>query len=184
MSGHSNDDIKKHIDDNGTLLQKMQALAGELQTELLHNFESLMGVPLPNVIQAEVRQLEYAMVYSSDPITDEYMSGAKTLLDGAFGGDLVDVANKALDVVQTLLSNIVGKSTIQTGGSNQSMRIVKGSRHFVSASFAQTEECSSQDWLTQTNFYVSFYTFVVWEPDEKSLETIVNHHKNLAVVHV
>ena len=28
MSGHSNDDIKKHIDDNGTLLQKMQALAG------------------------------------------------------------------------------------------------------------------------------------------------------------
>ncbi|MFP5394495.1 MAG: hypothetical protein ACLGI6_23910, partial [Gammaproteobacteria bacterium] len=42
-------------------------------------------------------ELEYSMVYSTDPIIDEYMNGAKTLLDGVFSQNWPDVADKALD---------------------------------------------------------------------------------------
>jgi len=177
MGSHSNSDLNKHIQDNSQLLAKMTSLTNQLQTDLLLNFQTTAGVPFPSVVEAHVRQLQYDMVYSTDPITDEYMSGAKTLLDAAFGGDEVDIANKALDVVQVLLNNIVGSGSIQTGGTNQSEMLTHKDKagketEYVCCAFAQTEECNAQDWLTQTNFYVSYYAYVVFIPSEIQLATI------------
>lgn len=172
MPGHSNQEIKKHIDDNSVLLEKMSALTARLQTQIMTDFHTDMGVALPSAVEADVRELEYSMVYSSDPITDEYMNGAKTLLDGAFSGDWIAVANKALDVVQVLIGKVVGSTSIQTGAHSNSMKIRTSDSVFVSAAFTQIEECKSQDWLVETNFYVSFYIFVVWQPTQEHLDAI------------
>lgn len=174
MPSHSNSNLKKHIESNSQLLDEMQALTQKLQTQILGDFQADMGIPVPNAVEADVRQLEYSMVYSTDPIIEEYMSGAKTLLDGVFAEDWPAVANKALDVVQTLLGNIVGTSTIQTGASNQSIRIPATDDHgvIISAAFTEVEECTAKDWLTETNFYVAFYLFVVWQPSTEHLEVI------------
>ncbi|HXX83503.1 MAG TPA: hypothetical protein VEN29_05925 [Casimicrobiaceae bacterium] len=89
-----NTDIQRHIDSNSELLAKMQNLTQQLQAQLLIDFENGMGVPLPTIAQADVRELQYSMVYSTDPIVDHYMNGAKQLLDAAFSQDMVAVANK------------------------------------------------------------------------------------------
>jgi len=174
MPSHSNSDLQKHIEDNSTLISKMETLTQQLQAQLFHDFETDMGVPVPSAVEAEVRQVEYSMVYSTDPIIDEYMTGAKTLLDGVFSQNWPEVANKALDVVQVLLNKVIGSSSIQTGASNQSMIIPPAAGHgkLVSAAFSEVEECSAQDWLTQTNFYVCYYVFAVWEPPAEHLDTI------------
>jgi hypothetical protein len=174
MSSCGNSNLKQHIQDNSTLLANLEQLTQQLQTQTLSDFQAGMGIPIPDVTEAEVRQLEYTMVYSTDPIIQEYMTGAKTLLDGVFSQNWPDVADTALDVVQTLLNNVIGSDTIQTGASNQSIRIPAGNGHgdFVSAAFTEVEECSAKDWKTETNFYVAFYVFVVWEPSEANMAAI------------
>lgn len=185
MSSHSNAEIKKHIDSNSDLIEKMSGLTKQLQGQLLGDFEATMGIPLPSAVEADVRELEYNMVYSTDPIIHEYMSGAKTLLDGAIAEDWPAVANKALDVVQVLLENVVGSSSIQTGAKSESMKIRadgKDGEHgvYISAAFTQIEECSAKDWLTETNFYVAFYAFVLWQPTPEHLDAIERNVPALA----
>jgi hypothetical protein len=174
MGSHSNTTLQKHIDDSSTLIAKMAALTGELQTQLMNDFYAAMGIPLPSALVADVRQVQSCMVYTSDPVTDEFMSGAKTLLDGVFSGSYPDVADKALDVVQTLINQAVGSTSIQTGLTSQSLHIPATGDHgvFVAAAFNEVEECTSQEWLTETNFYVSFYAFVVWEPSPGELRVM------------
>ncbi len=172
MCNNSNKQLKTTIDDNANLLAKMENLTAQLQTSLMADFQTVMGVPLPDVARATVRQVTYDMVYSTDPIADQYISAAKTLLDSSFQGDQADIANKALDVVQVLIDNIVGSSSIQTGGNGESIQITpnNGKGKYLSAAFTQIQECSAQDWSTQTNFYVAYYVFVVWQPTADNLE--------------
>jgi len=174
MSSHSNQDLQKAIDSNSTLLTKMGALTQQLQTQLLADFEADMGVPVPSAVEAPVRQFEYSMVYSTDPIIQGYMSGAKTLLDGVFSENWPDVADKALDVVQVLLSNIITSQGIQTGASSQSMIVPPNDKHgkLVCAAFTEIQECSATDWATQTNFYVAYYVYAVWEPEAAKMAMI------------
>jgi hypothetical protein len=176
-----NESIKRHIDSNSELLDKMSKLTKQLQTELFNSFETDMGIPLPTVAEAQVRQLEYTMVYSSDPVAGNLMSGAKTLLDGALLGDWPDVASKALDTVQTIVNKIVGAATIQVGGNNESMKIKsqKGDT-FISAAYTEVQECAAQEWATDVNFYVSFYVFVVWTPSAHQLAAIAKKKPHLA----
>lgn len=174
MPQHSNSDLQKHIESDSSLISKMAELTQQLQTQLFSDFQTDMGVPVPTALEASVRQVEYTMVYSTDPILSEYMSGAKTLLDGVFEQDWPKVADTALDVVQTLLNNVVGSSTIQTGANNQSLKIPANQQHtdIIAAAFTEVEECSAQDWATQTNFYLAYYAFVVWQPTEEHLAAI------------
>lgn len=173
MGNHSNQQLQQHVDSNSDLVAKMNSLTEQLQTNLLANFQGTMGVPLPSALQANVRQFTYDMVYSTDPIIDEYMSGAKTLLDAAFSGNEVAIADKALDVVQVLLNNVVGGSSIQTGGNSQSEILTdKDGKKVVSAAFTEVQLCDAQDWLTQTNFYLNYYIFVVWYPTDEDVAKI------------
>ena len=182
MPSHSNSNLTKHIQNSSDLLAKMGALTTQLQADVEASFERTMGVPVPSAVDADVRQVEYSMVYSTDPIISDYMSGAKTLLDGVFGSSAPDVANAALDTVQTLLGNIIGSASIQTGGNSQSMRIRPSGSHgaVISAAFTQVEECSAKDWETQTNFYVAYYVYVVWEPSAQTLAVIEKSEPALA----
>ena len=177
-----NSGLQKHIDSNSELIAKMSGLTKQLQTQVLGDFESTMGIPLPSAVEAEVRELQYSMVYSSDPIIHEYMSGAKTLLDGAIAEDWPAVANKALDVVQVLLDGLVGSASIQTGAKSEAIKIHADASHpdFISAAFTQVEECSGKDWLTETNFYVAFYVFVLWQPTPTHLDAIEKNVPALA----
>jgi hypothetical protein len=179
MSGHSNQDLQRQIDDNATLVRKLGELTQQLQLTLFANFQTSMGVPLPSAVEADVRQVEYSMVYSTDPITDEFMGGAKTLLDGVFSGDsYASIANKALNVVQVLLKRVVGSAQIQTGGHYESMKILPTGDHplYVATAFTQVEACSSQEWLTEHNFYLSYYAFAVWSPTQKPVRTLEKMH--------
>src|SRR5262245_9938426 len=148
------------------LITKMDGLTQQMEQQLINHFETSMGVPLPTAVQAEVRELTYAMVYSTDPIVDHYMNGALQILNAAFTGDEAAVATKALNVVGVLLNNIVGGGKVQTGFNGQSIRIPQGGKTYISAAYTLVSECSAQDWATQTNFYVSYYAFVVWQPSD------------------
>jgi hypothetical protein len=175
-----NQQIQKHIDSNSELLAKMNKLTQQLQTDLLSGFQNGMGVPLPTAVEADVRELTYSMVYSSDPIVDHYMNGAKQLLDAAFTGDMLAVANKALNVVGVLLNNVIGQAAIQTGANHQSMKIHEAGKTFVSAAWVLVEECQATSWATQSNFYLSYYAFVTWQPSEHALNAITRARPALA----
>src|SRR5262249_59795746 len=102
-----NKEIQKHIESNPELLAKLKGLTQQLRSDLLRDFEVGMGIPMPTAAQADIRQLNYAMVYGSDPIFDHYMNVAKQLLDAKFSGDLLEVADKVLNVVRALLNKVV-----------------------------------------------------------------------------
>ncbi|OON67519.1 hypothetical protein [Hymenobacter sp. CRA2] len=135
-----------------------------------------VGVALPNAVVADVRVVQFDMVYSTDPIANEYTEGAQLLLQSAFDGDKQKVATDALDVVTTVLNNIIGSGSVQTGAQFESTKTpvpnADGSGQtttYVSACYSVVEEASAQDWATQENFYVSYYALVVWAPGEEDL---------------
>jgi hypothetical protein len=169
-------EIKKHVDNSATLVQKMHELTAILMRDLLDNFKTSFGVPLPDAVHCEVRRLNYDMVLATEPLTDQYINSAKQLLNAAFSEDEALVISKALDVVGSLISGIVGSGSVQTGGKANSARIhAKNGKVYVTAIATQTEMCSAKDFLTETNFYVAYYAFAIWQPDLKLLNSITVH---------
>lgn len=178
-----NQQIQKHIDSSQELIQKLADLTDSLQQQLFRDFQNTMGVAIPTAVQADVREVEYTMVYATDPVFDSYMQDAKTILDGVFAENWPDVADKALDVVGTVLNGIVGKGTIQTGLHSESGKYSPKedpSKSIVSACFAEVEECSASDWATESNFYVSYYAYVCWQPNATDLAAIMEARPALA----
>jgi len=82
--------------------------------------------------------------------------------------------------VGVLLNNVLGRASIQTGASHQSMKIHEKAQTYISGAFSEVEECRAKDWATETNFYVSFYAFVVWQPSGEALDTITRTRPALA----
>lgn len=169
MSGHSNHTIQKHIESSQELLKKLNDLKSELSSNIMSQFQTDMGVPFPNIKEADVRILDYALVYSSDPNIDEYVTGAKGVLDAAIGEDYPAIANKALDIVSVVARQVIGSGNIGIGLASDSAKIHdKGGKVFISACYSLVEQCSASNWATQTDFYISHYLFVVWEPNAQS----------------
>jgi hypothetical protein len=170
------EEIKKHVDNSATLVQKMHELTAILMKDLLANFQNSFGVPLPDAVHCEVRRLNYDMVLSTEPLTDQYINAAKQLMNAAFSEDEALVVTKALDVVGSLLSGIVGSGSVQTGGKANSARIhAKNGKIYVTAIATQTEMCSAKDFLTETNFYVAYYAFAIWQPSLDAINSITVH---------
>ena len=115
MSNHTNPEIQKHINNSEQLVQKMQHLAQILTEENNTNFKNLTGVELPSALDARVRKVDISMVYATDPKVDEYIMGAKNILDAAFKGNEFEVIDKSLNLVGNIANGIIGSGTIQTG---------------------------------------------------------------------
>lgn len=179
MPHHSNPKIKKHIESSSKLIEQMDALTAQLLKQLVANFESNLGVPLPNAIEADVRVLQYDMVYSTDPIFNEYKDGAQSLLQGILEEDWPKLVLSSLDVVTNVINGIIGSGSVQTGAHIDSAKTTEKNEEnplqqktFVMACLAIVEEASAKDWATEENFYVSYYTLVVWSPKEEHLDLI------------
>ncbi len=173
MPSHTNKQIKKHIESSSALTTKMDALTAQLLKTLVANFKSNLGVSLPNAIEANVRVLQYDMVYSTDPLFDEYKNGADTLLQGILEENWPKVVLSAMDVVTNVINTIIGSGTVQTGAHIDSAKYTEKDaenplkeKTFVMACLAIVEEASAKDWATAENFYVSYYALVVWTPKE------------------
>ncbi|MCC5643443.1 hypothetical protein LC607_10905 [Nostoc sp. CHAB 5824] len=174
MGSHSNPVIQQHVDSTQDLVTKMNTLKTSLSTSIAEQFINDMGVSIPSVIEADVRILDYALVYSSDPTVDEYLAGAQGVLNASIAGDYPSVANKALDLVTVVASKIIGSGTVGIGLQSDSAKITDSQSHktFISACYSLVEQCSSTDWNTSQNFYVSYYVFLVWEPEASAVKDI------------
>jgi hypothetical protein len=162
MANHSNKAIKKHIDESDLLTQKMEKLQDTLVEALENNFKKNMGVPLPSIVEAMVRETDVAMVYSTDPAVDEYINGARKVLGAAFGGEPLEIINGMLDIVEVVASKIIGKGEIKTGIHSTAARTGK----YVTSAFSTVQKASAEDWATKADFFVSYYAFVVFEPSK------------------
>ena len=160
MPSHSNKKIKKHVEDSKELVDKMQKLTSTLQETLQKNFEDSMGVPLPTIMGAIVRQTDTAMVYSTDPSVDEYINGARKLLGAALGGEKLEIINGMLDIVDVVATKIIGKGDVKTGIHSTSAR----TGDYITAAFSVVQMATAKDWATEANFFVSYYAFVVFQP--------------------
>ncbi len=179
MGHHTNKEIKKHIESSDELVQKLNGLTDKLQQSLFTDFKNNMGVPLPNAIEANVRVLQYDMVYAVDSTFEEYQNGARNLLQGIMSEDWSKVVLDALDVVANVVSAIKGSGTIQTGAHSSSAKRTYTNENnpleektFVMACLAIVSECTQKQWLTEEDFYVSYYTLVVWSPTEEDMALI------------
>lgn len=163
MSKHAHKAIVHHIESSTTLLDKMHTLTQKLNDRLLQDFEKGMGVPLPTVVLARVREIDIAMFYATDASVDEYVIGAKSLLESAFGKD-TSIAYRALDFVGVVARKVIGSGNINIGVHSAGGRI----ESFTTACLSVIERARAADWQTQTDFFVSAYAFVVWKaPTEK-----------------
>lgn len=160
MSGHSNKKIKQHVEDSKVLVDKMQKLTDSLQDALQKNFNQAMGIPLPSIMDTMVRETDIAMVYSTDPSIDEYINGARKLLGAAFEGEKIGVINGMLDLVDVIVSKIIGTAELQTGIHSTSAK----TGDYITAAFSAVQKATAKDWLTSADFYVSYYVFVVFKP--------------------
>jgi hypothetical protein len=160
MSG--NTQIKKRIESSQELLAKLQALDKQLTTDLKDQFQEALGVAVPTIIEADLLKLDMAMVYETEFNIDNFVTGAMSLANAAFGGDMAEVANKAVTVATTAIQAMVSNGKIQTGVKGSSAKIKKGRENYVAALYASTALCSSAQWFTQTDFFVSKYIFVVF----------------------
>lgn len=160
MGKHSNKTIEKHIDDSDKLVEKMQKLTETLQAALEKNFEKAMGCPLPSIIRAKVRETDVAMVYSTDPKIDEYINGARKVLGAALGGEKLEVINGMLDIVEVVASKIIGTGEIKAGIHSTAVN----TGDYVVAAFSAVQKATAKDWATATDFFVSYYAFVVFKP--------------------
>lgn len=164
MGSHSNPEIEKHIDSTQDLVQKMNELKHSLSQNVLAQFQEDMGVPFPSIVEADVRIFDFSLVYSTDPKIDEYVTGAKGVLDAGLAADFPAVANKALDLVSVVAHGLIGSGGVGIGVKSDSAKIFDKDRTFISACYSLVEECSSRDWATAEDFYIANYMFVVWEP--------------------
>lgn len=160
MSSHANKKIESHIDQSKELCDKMQKLGETLQGALQKDFETNMGCPLPNIIRAKVRATDIVLAYSTDPSVDEYINGARKLLGAALGGEKLDVINGMLDVVDVVVTRIIGSGSIQVGVHGSSA----WTGDYVTAVFSAIQKANAKAWLTQADFYVAYYAFVVFNP--------------------
>jgi hypothetical protein len=160
MGKHSNKKIEKHVEDSETLIEKMQKLAETLKTALQKNFEDTMGCALPTIVFAKVRETDVAMFYSSDPSVDEYINGARKVLNAAFGGDKTAITNGMLDIVEVVVSKIIGTGDIKTGIHSTSVNM----GDYITAAFSAVQKATAKDWAMETDFFVSYYAFVIFKP--------------------
>jgi len=167
MGSHSNKTIKKHVDNSKILNEKMQELVEVLHSNLETQFEKDLGVKIPNALQAEIREIDIAMVYSTDASVDEYMDGANSILGAVFSGDEADIVTKSLDFVGEVVRKVIGSSTIEVGihSSSGKIKSSEGETYAV-ACYTSTEMCSSKEWLTDSDFFVSNYCLIVWKLDQ------------------
>ena len=160
MSKHSNKKIEKHVDESGVLVEKMQKLTATLQEALEKNFEATMGCPLPSIIRANVRETDIVMAYSTDPTVDEYINGARKVLGAAFGGEKIAIINGMLDIVEVVATKIIGAGELKVGIHSTAVKVGE----YITAAFSAVQKASAKDWATATDFYVSYYVFVVFKP--------------------
>jgi hypothetical protein len=160
MPSHSNKQIQQHVEDSSVLLAKMQTLTSELENALVSNFEKTMGVPLPTIVDAVVRQTDITMVYSTDPSVDEYINGARKLLGASLQGETIETTNRILDVVDVIVRRIIGTGHIRAGIHSTAAHTGR----YITAVFSAIEEASAKDWLTKADFFVAYYAFVIFRP--------------------
>lgn len=158
MSRHSNKAIVKHVEDSATLLDKMHVLTQKLNDRLQQDFERNMGVPLPSVVLAQVRQIDITMFYATDASVDEYVLGAKSLLESALGQQS-GLAFRALDFVGVVARKIIGTGDIKIGVHSTGGRV----EDLTVACLSVVERAKASDWLTQSDFFVCAYALVVWK---------------------
>ncbi len=176
MGHHTNKEIKKHIESKDELIQQLNALTAKLQQNLFEEFQKNMGVPLPNANEADVRVVRYDMVYAVDISLDEFLNGARNQLQSILAEEWPKVVMDALDIVSNVVRGIQGSGTIQTGthissakNTYQNVNNPQDEKTFVMACMAIVEEASQQHWQTEEDFYVAYYTLVVWSPTEDEL---------------
>lgn len=160
MGKHSNKKIEKHVDDSEKLVEKMQELTETLQEALEKAFEKTMGCPFPNIIRTKVRETDVVMAYSTDPTVDEYINGARKVLGAAFAGEKVDVINGMLDIVEVVASKIIGTGDLKTGIHSTAVN----TGDYVTAAFSVVQKATAKDWATKSDFFVSYYAFLVFKP--------------------
>ncbi|MEG4225434.1 hypothetical protein QUA35_05475 [Microcoleus sp. N9_B2] len=168
MSNHSNPEISKHIQSSEELVKKMAHLTDILLQDNNTNFKTITGVELPSAVEARVRKVDISMVYSVDPKVDEYVMGAKSILDAAFKGNESEVIDKSLNLVGDIAKSIIGSGTIQTGIHGDSA-LING--EYLAVCTSVIEVCEAKEWDTDTNFYVAAYTFVVFQPKKQMLSS-------------
>lgn len=164
MPSHENQEIKRHIASSDELVQKMTELQKTLSRELHEGFEQDMGIPIPSVMEAEVRSFDFAMKYSTELNIQEFTSGALTIASAALSGNKADIANKAVQVAATAINKIFQKDgSVQIGVHGDSAKIPYNDQIYIAATYASSAFCKSTQWATSTDFYVSNYVFVVFE---------------------
>jgi hypothetical protein len=167
MGKHANKKIVDHIDNSEELLEKMHLLTGKLSAALEKNFEETMGCKLPSIILAKVRVQDVVFAFATDPKLDEYVNGARKVVSAAFAEEKQEIVNGMLDIVEVVARNIIGSGEIKVGIHNSAAH----TGHYVTAASAVVQKASAKDWATSADFFVSFYTFVVFRPSrpQKSL---------------
>jgi hypothetical protein len=108
------------------------------------------------------------MVYATDPKVDEYVMGAKSILDAAFKGNESEVIDKSLNFVGDIANGIIGSGTIQTG-IHGDCALING--EYLAVCTSVIEVCETKEWDTHTNFSVAAYTFVVFQPKKQMLSS-------------
>jgi hypothetical protein len=179
MSNHTNSSIKKHIESNAQLIAKLNALQKQMFSHLVESFSENFGVKIPDASEAVVRVLQFDLVYSSDPIVSEYSAGAQQLLNSALEEDWPKVADNSLTLVEVVLNNVVGKTSINIGVNSESAKYTEVDAEdpnqattFICACMTVVQECSAKDWETSTNFYASYYVLAVWVPAQEAMANV------------
>lgn len=160
MPAHSNQKIKRTVEDSKELVEKMNKLSGTLQQSLMDNFEKNLGVPLPTITEAAVRETDTVMVYATDPKVDEYINGARKIVSAALSQEATPIINGMLDVVEVVAKKIIGGGDIKTGIHSTAANI----GGYVTTAMSVVQMASAEEWLTEANFFVSYYAFVVFKP--------------------
>jgi hypothetical protein len=163
MGNHNNETIKKNIASSEVLLAKLADLEKRIFADLKSGFQDALGIPIPTAAEAELLKIDGAMKYTTELQIDEFLSGALMLAMAAFTGAEAVIATKAVSVATSAIKNIFGQSGMVSKFKGDAAKIDYKGEQYIAAVYASTQLCSTKEWFTQKDFYVSKYCFTVFQ---------------------
>ncbi len=179
MGNHKAEPIMKIIDDTAKLLAKWNLLTLQMSKELLNEFYIGMGVNIPDVLNADIREINMRAQFASNIDLSSFTKGITGIVTDAIAEDYPSLAIDVINLATDFVTQAIGNGEIKVGVESSSMKnVVKDKNNpnqditFVTAMYAVTTECEASQWFTHSNFFATRFVFVVWTPKENELPLI------------
>lgn len=141
--------------------EKMEELKKQLQTNLISEWETQIGIPFPTAIDCELFDSEVELLYTSEVTLQKFVDGAIDIVSAVLKDDMAQVGLSSLTLIKAAITELVGEHTVAIGTKGTSAIIHSGGKKYLTAVYASSASCHASQWGTQEDFYVGMYCMCV-----------------------